>query len=101
MDVRRLNMVSFDEFVKGVSISDYTGTHAIQLKPNHKEPTEMQPSTLNETADQFKARAIRIFNAADTDGSGTIDETELHNLLQVMFPNITKPGYYLIIRCSI
>ncbi len=39
-----------------------------------------------------QARAIRTFNTADEDGSGTIDEAELLNLLQRILPNITRPG---------
>eukprot|EP01119_Soliformovum_irregulare_P001961 TRINITY_DN1191_c0_g1_i3.p1 TRINITY_DN1191_c0_g1~~TRINITY_DN1191_c0_g1_i3.p1 ORF type:complete len:422 (+),score=108.72 TRINITY_DN1191_c0_g1_i3:192-1268(+) len=41
--------------------------------------------------DQFKADALRIFNLADEDGSGTIDQTELHELLQQLLGPISRP----------
>lgn len=41
--------------------------------------------------DDLKARAIHVFNAADKDGSGTIDERELYSLLRQIYPNITLP----------
>jgi hypothetical protein len=41
--------------------------------------------------DELHAQAVKAFNFADKDGSGTIDHFELYNLLQQILPNITLP----------
>jgi Ca2+-binding EF-hand superfamily protein len=46
---------------------------------------------LSSIPDELKVRAINIFNAYDTDHSGTIDEIELHALLKELIGPITLP----------
>jgi len=41
--------------------------------------------------DLFKAKAIKLFQIADADQNGTVDEEELFNLLKQIFPDITLP----------
>jgi Ca2+-binding EF-hand superfamily protein/tRNA A-37 threonylcarbamoyl transferase component Bud32 len=47
-------------------------------------------------SEDLKAKAIKLFNVADKDGSGTIDEGELFDLLKQLNPSITRPEASII-----
>jgi len=58
------------------------------LEKSKKDVAEI----LATTSDDFKAKALKLFNVADQDHSGTIDESELHELLKELLPgSITLP----------
>jgi len=52
------------------------------LEKSKKDVAEI----LATTSDDFKAKALKLFNVADQDHSGTIDESELHELLKEVLP---------------
>jgi len=58
-------------------------------KSTIKNPLSVEPVDIYNIPEELKARAIKLFNAADKDNSGTIDEYELYDLLKEIMGPIT------------
>jgi len=54
-------------------------------------PAKSSEIDLYHLSEDLKAKAIKLFNLADKDNSGTIDEQELYDLLTQLVPSISRP----------
>jgi len=61
-----------------------------------KKEEKVEDLHLEEMTDEFKAKSMKIFNAADKDKSGTIDEVELNQLLKELIGPISLAESNLI-----
>lgn len=58
--------------------------------PQNEAPDKPKIARKN-AKDEFQVMALKVFNAADKDGSGYIDEHELYELLQQLLGSMTLP----------